>query len=179
MKLSKQQEQLLTFVKEKHGDQQRKYTGEPYWHHLLRVAEIVSEYVTDVSIEVALCHDLLEDTECSEYELRQQLKILSYDHADIEKIIHCVIDLTDVYISKDFPHLNRRQRKEKEAERLGRVAPLSQSVKYADLIDNSDTIMPYDKKFGRIFLKEKARILSLMREGNSLLLARCESQVFE
>ena len=34
-------EQLLEYVKQQHGDQERKYTGEPYHVHLTAVAEIV------------------------------------------------------------------------------------------------------------------------------------------
>ena len=43
MELQERQWELFDFVKEQHQDHKRKYTGEPYYTHLLRVAEIVSQ----------------------------------------------------------------------------------------------------------------------------------------
>lgn len=37
LQLNKQQSDLFDFVKKSHGDQKRKYTGEPYWNHLKNV----------------------------------------------------------------------------------------------------------------------------------------------
>lgn len=39
--LTKQQLELLSYVKAWHGSQKRKYTSEPYWYHVLRVANLV------------------------------------------------------------------------------------------------------------------------------------------
>lgn len=35
-------ERVLEFAKKAHGDQKRKYTGEPYWTHVKEVGDIVS-----------------------------------------------------------------------------------------------------------------------------------------
>lgn len=69
MKLSRKQEKLFEFVKEKHLGQQRKYTNKPYHNHCLNVAETISTKKILVGVETALCHDLFEDTNCTHQEL--------------------------------------------------------------------------------------------------------------
>lgn len=172
MILTERQEKLLQFVKEKHGEQVRKYTGEPYWYHLVSVAEIVSKYASD-GIEIALCHDLFEDTKCMESELTKCLLEAGYSQEEATNIYIGAIELTDNFISERYPQFNREQRKIREAERLGKISPLSQSVKYADLIDNTSSIVKYDKGFAVKYLQEKIRVLDKMRNGNINLLIDC------
>ena len=172
MKLDERQQKLLDFVKEEHGEQRRKYSDTPYWHHLLNVAETANRYLKR-GIEIALCHDLLEDTGCTEEKLLKQLKAIGYSEKEAGEITNGVVELTDVYIKADYPDLNRRARKKKEAERLGEISSLSQSVKYADLIDNVSSIMDEDPDFGRVFVREAIDILDQMREGNIHLLIEC------
>ena len=60
-----------TFAKEKHGDQKRK-TGEPYISHPLNVAKLLSELEMDAeTIVAAILHDVLEDTETTYEELKE------------------------------------------------------------------------------------------------------------
>lgn len=175
MELSTRQEKVLEFVKFKHRHQQRRYTGKPYWVHLVAVAEIVSEYQPEL-IEIALCHDLVEDTDCTESELRTFLASHSYTDEETNFIASGVMDLTDVYTHENYPELNRAERKKKEAERLGNISAAAQTVKYADLIDNSSSIVEHDENFAKVFLREKSAILRGMRQGHPKLLKRCEAQ---
>lgn len=172
MHLNSQQQQLLDFVKTCHGDQVRKYTNEPYWHHVYAVAEIVSEYEPS-GIEIALCHDLLEDTACTDQDLKEQLISCNYQTGQVEFILNGVIDLTDQFTHEAYPELNRKIRKQKEAQRLGQTSYIAQSVKYADLIHNSESILEHDRAFAKIYLGEKADILKLMNQGNPKLLKKC------
>lgn len=178
MKLTERQKELLQFVKDSHGDQKRKYTGEPYWNHVYAVAEIVSEY--DVKgIEIALCHDLFEDTYVKALDLLRFLAQNGYSNSEAQFIVSGVNDLTDVFTKENYPKLNRKDRKKLEAERLGKIHSLSQSVKYADLIDNTSSLSKYDKGFAKVYLSEKKEMLQQMRRGNHDLLLKCEKQVFE
>ena len=174
-KLSDRQSALLDFVTKKHGDQERKYSGEPYWFHLLSVANIVTDYLPDsLAVEIALCHDLFEDTDCSSAELKEVLESIGYDWAQVSEIHERVVDLTDVYTKENCPDSNRRERKALESDRLGKIHPISQTVKYADLIDNMNSIAEHDKNFAIIYLKEKRAILNVMRAGHPQLLTECE-----
>ncbi|MEQ9266561.1 MAG: HD domain-containing protein [Balneolaceae bacterium] len=178
MKLTERQKELLQFVKDSHGDQKRKYTGEPYWNHVYSVAEIISEY--DIKgIEIALCHDLFEDTDVQMPELLKFLTQSGYSNEEAQFIVNGVNDLTDIFTKENYPKLNRKDRKKLEAERLGKVNSLSQSVKYADLIDNTRSLSEHDKGFAKVYLSEKRQMLDQMRRGNCDLLLRCEKQVFE
>lgn len=180
MVLSSQQKQFLNFVKESHGSQKRKYTGEPYWNHVFRVAELVSHYERGEGIiEIALGHDLIEDTQCTKESLNQKLIELEYTSSVAQRITDGVCDLTDEYIKEAYPQLNRKERKAKEAKRLSSISPTSQSIKYADLIDNVQSIVTYDKGFARVYLDEKSQILKGMREGNKELLKECEKVMKE
>ena len=51
-----------SFSKKKHGKQKR-FSGEPYFTHLIETALILSEYDVDAkTLAAALLHDVLEDT---------------------------------------------------------------------------------------------------------------------
>lgn len=119
-------------------DKKRKYTAEPYTEHILNVASLVGTFSNEgLSIEVAMCHDLFEDTLCTQNELSEILLGICYPPIEISEIIHGVVALTDVYTKESFPTINRSERKLREAERLGRIDPWIQSIKYADMVDNT------------------------------------------
>ena len=172
--LTPRQQGLLKFVKDCHGDQKRKYTGEPYWHHVVEVAEIVSEYIKDwLVLEIALCHDLFEDTKCDRTALIMSLLGFGYGSHEASTIANGVFELTDEYTKENYPELNRQQRKLKEAERLSIIKPEVQSVKYADLISNTTSIVNHDTAFAKTYLQENKAILDCMIDGNIDLRTNC------
>lgn len=174
MDLTERQNKVLEFVKHWHGDQQRKYEPLPYWHHLVAVAKLVGEYEkTDGGIEIALCHDLLEDTNCTPELLKEHLESSGYASAEVSFIINGVVGMTDVFTKESYPQLNRRERKKQEAKRLGKTQPIVHTVKYADLIDNSRSIVAGDRDFATVYLHEMVDILDQIRLGNIHLLIRC------
>lgn len=174
MELTERQWQLFDFVKQMHGDQKRKYTGEPYYIHLLSVADKVSQFDSgSLETEIALCHDLVEDTPCSLADLSQQLIRLGYDINQDAKILNGVADLTDVYTHEKYPTLNRAQRKELEALRIIQSKPISQTVKYADILDNITSILLYDKGFARVYLNEVNSYIRKIDKGNPQLYGEC------
>lgn len=168
MKLTERQEKLFEFVKKEHRDQKRKYTNEPYYNRLYQVAELVSHLSNDENllIEIALCHDLFEDTKCNYNDLFTALLKSGYSSVNTLKISSCVRELTDVFTSKAFPYLNRKIRKELEGLRLATISVDSQTVKYADLINNTSSIVEHDKDFAKVYFKEKKVVLDNMRRGN-------------
>lgn len=168
MILNNKQEELFEFVKEKHKGQVRKYTGEPYHNHLYNVAEIVSN-LGEEYIEVALCHDLFEDTDCGYEELFNKLFSIGYDENSAFNIRYSALELTDEFTKENFPDMNRENRKIHEAIRLSNISEFAQTVKYADLIDNTKSIVECDKQFSKVYLKEKRFILSIMDKGNKQL----------
>jgi (p)ppGpp synthase/HD superfamily hydrolase len=159
-------EQLKDWVQLKHRGQLIKKTDEPYFNHLLRVAGMAGETPTPFAYEIGLCHDLLEDTETKVVELQTAMQGFGYLQSDTAYIVACVVELTDVYTKKAYPQLKKAKRKEKEANRLIKISPAAQTVKYADLIDNIAWILKYDRKKAVAYLDKKNLLLLRMDKGN-------------
>lgn len=161
----------LDLVKSLHGDQVRKYTGEPYWTHCDAVAKKVMKHGGDpIMVAAALCHDVMEDTECDSFlVLVGRLQEIGWSGHESYDIADLVSDLTDDYTTKRYPNCNREWRKRKEAERLAQLSPEAQTIKYADIIDNAMNIATHDPKFAPVFLKETAMLLEKMKDGNVAL----------
>ena len=63
----------LDFATKAHGDQVRKYTGEPYTNHLVEVMNIVRTVKSDDSmLAAALLHDTIEDTSITETDVQKE-----------------------------------------------------------------------------------------------------------
>jgi (p)ppGpp synthase/HD superfamily hydrolase len=159
---------VLAFVALKHVMQVRKYTGEPYLRHLQNVAKM-ADGKCKFGYEIGLCHDLLEDTDCTFSELLTSLMRWGYEQVDAIFICNRVQDLTDVFIPENNPELNRGARKYLESMRLHSIDPVAQTVKYCDLIDNTVSIVERDKGFAKKYIPEKEAILTGMDLGNKIM----------
>lgn len=168
---------IVLLAKDLHGNQKRKYTGEPYVNHTVQVAKIVKNYGgDDIMVYAAVLHDVLEDTNTTKEELFNHLRQIIGPENTIE-VVKLVQELTDVFIKDDYPNINRKDRKEMEAMRLGSISSKAQTIKYADLLDNGQDIMKNDPKFGKVYLKEKEQILKHMNRGNQELYKKCLSSL--
>ncbi|MEX2231382.1 MAG: HD domain-containing protein [Cyclobacteriaceae bacterium] len=170
-------EYVKTFADRAHGEQVRKYTGERYIGHPVRVMELVREFNDEVSIlSAALLHDVLEDTRVTPQEMEEAL-LQVMDSKQAEKTIQLVVELTDIFVKNNYPRLNRRTRKEKEAQRLSAVGPDAQSIKYADIIDNVTDIVKQDSDFAKVFVRETKKMLQVMEAGYPPLRAKAVALV--
>ncbi|MCD6011801.1 MAG: metal-dependent phosphohydrolase [Flavipsychrobacter sp.] len=170
-------EKIRDYADKAHGNQMRKYTPERYIVHPVRVMKLCREYTDDIAVlAAALLHDVLEDTPVTEQELHRFLTSVMTKE-DAAKTMKFVIDLTDVYVKKDFPKLNRRTRKEKESERLKHIDPESQTIKYADIIANCNEIVVHDPDFAKRFLFECRANLKVMNIGNRELYQKASDTV--
>jgi (p)ppGpp synthase/HD superfamily hydrolase len=159
-------EKIKHFADAAHNEQMRKYTPERYIVHPVRVMETCSQYTNDITIlAAALLHDVLEDTPVTKDEIYEFLiTLMSPEQA--ERTIELVIDLTDVFVKKDYPKFNRRTRKNKELERLEKTSADSQTIKYADIIDNTKEIVSHDRDFASVYLYECRSNLKKLNKGN-------------
>jgi len=170
-------EQIKNFADRAHGVQMRKYTPDRYIVHPVRVMNICKEYTNDISIlAAALLHDVLEDTPTTKIEIENFLvKLMDAEQAG--KTVTLVEELTDVYVKKEYPQWNRQKRKEKEAERLSATSPDAQTIKYADIIDNSVEIVDHDRGFAVVYLNEGKDILEKINKGDPKLHQRAKETV--
>lgn len=170
-------DKIIEFTDQAHGEQTRKYTPDRYIVHPVRVMEICREYTDDMAVlAAALLHDVLEDTPTTAQELKKFLIPLMGEAMSI-RTVDLVIELTDVYIKKDYPHWNRRKRKQMEKERMEKTSPTAQTIKYADILDNCMEIVKHDPSFARVFLSECKGLLKSMTKGNPVLHERALSVI--
>jgi (p)ppGpp synthase/HD superfamily hydrolase len=165
-------EKVKHFADQAHGDQRRKYSGERYITHPIRVMEMCMKYTDDdCMLAAALLHDVLEDTTVTERAMAEFLQgIMSAETAG--RTLDLVIELTDVYTKKNYPGLNRRARKAKEADRLSQVSGDAQTIKYADIVDNATNIFIHDPDFATVFIQEGKWVLKRMLKGDPELYDR-------
>jgi guanosine-3',5'-bis(diphosphate) 3'-pyrophosphohydrolase len=170
-------EKVRAFADEAHGAQMRKYTEERYIAHPMRVMETCREYTQQLPVlAAALLHDVLEDTNVSETALTAFLSSVMTTK-DAEKTFQLVEELTDVFIKSDYPALNRRTRRTREAERLAEVSAEAQTIKYADVIDNVVDITKNDADFALVYLRENKQLLREINKGNQWLYGRAVQTV--
>jgi (p)ppGpp synthase/HD superfamily hydrolase len=149
---------FLTFIIRKHVSQRRKYTGEIYVAHLLEVAAITAEYahhylehVREVMIMVALGHDCMEDQGVTFEELEANFGYT---------IAH------GIHLLSDLDEGNRAIRNAKSKERLAAAPGWVQTVKCADLISNTRSIVQHDPGFAIPYLAEKRALLEVLTHAH-------------
>lgn len=148
----------IEFARRAHEGQKRKYTGEDYIWHPIEVATIVStvEHNEDMLV-AAILHDVVEDTEVEAWEI--------YKHFG-QNVQNLVLDLTDVSKASDG---NRKVRKEIDRQHTASACVEAKTIKLADLISNSKSILQHDEDFAKVYLKEKKMLLDVLTEGNTTL----------
>lgn len=137
-----------------HGEQKRKYTGDPYWFHLDSVVKILMQNtsVTDEMLAAAWLHDVVEDT--------------TFRIFDISIFFgKTIAELVNALTEPSHAAGNRAQRKAIYNEQLANACPTVQTIKYADLIDNTSSIVERDPDFAKLYLEEKRILLPMIDKG--------------
>src|SRR5690606_10567413 len=172
-------EKVKEFADKAHGEQLRKYKKDRYIVHPIRVMLICKEYSEDRSIlAAALLHDVLEDTPVSKDEIKDFLT----QHMDATEAItalNYVVELTDVYTKKDYPKLNRKQRKAREVERLSSISAEGHTIKYADTMGNARERAESGHSCAAVYLSECKIILECRVRGDGELRVRAIHTVEE
>lgn len=145
--------------------QVRKYTGEPYITHPAVVAEIVALVPghTWQMISAAWLHDVLEDTGVTEDTIREIFGA---------EVTQMVKDLTNVPLTAG----NRAARYQMNLEKLSKASPQTKTIKIADLLHNTKSIVEHDRGFAPVYLREKLGALDVLREGDPVLWAMAYQQ---
>jgi (p)ppGpp synthase/HD superfamily hydrolase len=147
-------------------NQTRKYTGEPYINHPREVRAIMKKYasgpISQAQEAAALLHDTIEDTNVTHQELLDTFG---------NEIATLVGWLTDVSKPTDG---NRSVRKNLDLQHTAAAPPAAKTVKLSDLISNSISIVQHDPGFAVRYLKEKAALMQVLKEGDPGLYAEAE-----
>lgn len=145
------------FAYEAHEGQRRKYTDEPYIAHPTEVARILwHNGCSEDQVMAGLLHDVIEDCGVTEHDLAN-------DSLIGHKVAKWVWWLSDQSKPEDG---NRAARKEIDRQHIAKAQPPVKTVKCADLISNTKSIVVHDPNFATTYLPEKLRILEVIQDAD-------------
>jgi (p)ppGpp synthase/HD superfamily hydrolase len=148
--------------------QVRKYTFEPYIVHPAEVAKIVRDAGgSEAMVAAAWLHDTVEDTGVTIETIRAEFGV---------EVAELVGWLTDVSRPE---HGNRAHRKSLDRAHSAAAPAEAQTVKLADLIANTRSIMAHDAAFAKTYLEEKRLLLAVMTKGDARLMAEAKKFIGE
>lgn len=150
-----------------HQGQFRKYSGLPYIVHPIEVANIVATVPhTDDMIAAALLHDVVEDCD---YTIEDIADLVSPEVAVL------VEGMTEVSSPEDG---NRKARKELDRAFLAQQSAEVQTIKYADIISNTQDIRANDPSFAKVYIEEMKLLLDAIDKGDPTLYAKAREIVY-
>lgn len=157
---------VLKFATKAHGDQKRKYTGDPYIVHPIAVAEIVKTVPhTDAMIAAALLHDVVEDTPITIEQIKDKFG---------SEVAELVGWLTDISRPENG---NRKTRKSLDRDHSANAPAEAQTIKLADLIHNTKSIEKHDPHFWKVYKQEKIALLDVLTKGDRSLMHIAQQQI--
>jgi (p)ppGpp synthase/HD superfamily hydrolase len=154
--------EAMMFAREVHANQRRKYTNNPYTDHLAEVAGIVATVdASPESIATAWLHDCREDQGIAGEEIEARFGIRV---------------AVGVALLSDFEKGNRATRKALSRDRLASAPGWVQTIKCADLISNTSSIVQHDPQFAAVYLEEKRLLLDRLTQADPRLLSLARAQ---
>ncbi len=155
--------EAMVFAREVHKGQRRKYTFNPYHDHLAEVAGIVAtvchqrmDVQPDEMIATAWLHDSIEDVGVTSTELLHRFGLVVAE---------------GVALLSDLEQGNRAERKAASRARLAAAPAWVQTIKVADLISNTSSIVMHDPKFAVVYLEEKRMLLDVLTKADPRLVS--------
>jgi (p)ppGpp synthase/HD superfamily hydrolase len=118
-------------------------------------------------VAAAWLHDVVEDTGCTYTDIHMAFG------ADIAALVGW---LTDVSQPQDG---NRAHRKSIDRAHSAAAPAEAQTIKLADLISNSKSIMQHDPAFAKTYLEEKRLLLAVMTKGDPTLMIEARKFIGE
>jgi guanosine-3',5'-bis(diphosphate) 3'-pyrophosphohydrolase len=159
----------MQLAREVHAGQVRKYTGNPYSDHLAEVCGIamsagwhIAEIHPDKLMATCWLHDSIEDQGVNPEEIRRQFG---------DEVAMGVLALSDLEDG------NRAERKAASRARLAKTPGWVQTIKVADLISNTSSIVQHDPKFAVLYLEEKRLLLDVLDKADPRLVQVARNQV--
>lgn len=160
--------EAMLFARTVHESQKRKYTGNPYFEHLVEVAGIYASvadpFFVNTGLMVAYLHDCREDQNVAEEDLQRRFGL---------EVAAGVTWLSDLEQG------NRAQRKAAARDRLAMAPSYVQTIKCADVISNTASIVLHDPNFAVQYLIEVSWLLDRLDRADPRLRNLARTQVWE
>jgi len=163
--------EAIMFASGAHAGQTRDFSKQAYIEHPKRVAEILGRHgfqSVDVQ-QAAILHDTIEDTGVDAEELSIHFSPYVVD------FVRCLTEPAKA--RGDYHNTPREQRKAEYNEQLAVSPPVVQTIKVADILDNTLDFVNYchlDVKRSRRFLANKRETLDLLRSANKNLIGEAK-----
>jgi len=153
-------ERAITLATKYHAGQKRKWGDPPldYVTHPLAVAVLMATWNKDETpyakgaLAAAVCHDVLEDTDCDKTELREAVG---------QYAARLVINLSNVKASG----MNRAQRKRLDRDILKSCCETTLLIKACDLLHNLSSVGDVPEGFRRLYLEESEMLVEDVLAG--------------
>jgi (p)ppGpp synthase/HD superfamily hydrolase len=153
--------EAMEFARKVHATQRRKYTNAPYFDHLAEVVGVAMsvgwhapQVHPDTFMAVAWLHDCVEDQDI------RLAEICSKFGTQVAE---------GVFFLSDMEQGNRATRKRLSRERLAQAPGWVQTIKCADLISNTSSIVQHDPDFAKVYLEEKRLLLEVLTKADRRL----------
>lgn len=159
-----------TFAKTAHAacGQFRKYTNEPYIVHPVEVAMLVRNAGgNSYMVQAAYLHDVIEDTH------------ITFDHLVEEFGIEVATLVNWLSDKSKLEDGNRLARKEIDRNWIALAPHEAKTIKLADLISNTRSIVLHDLTFAQVYLHEKELMMEVLKEGDPSLYCKAKSLLID
>lgn len=165
-------DEARVFATAAHGavGQKRKYTKEDYIVHPAGVVDILKQHITTLTapmIAAAWLHDVLEDTQVT-----YEAILLEFG----EDVANIVLGLSNIATAYDG---NRKVRMLKNLEFLKLQNEEVQTIKIADMMHNTASIVEHDKTFAIIYLREKVDLINALTKAPKFFRTIAMNQIEE
>jgi (p)ppGpp synthase/HD superfamily hydrolase len=111
----------------------------------------------ETMLAAAWLHDVVEDCDVP---IETIVALFGVEVADLVGWLSNVSKLSDG---------NRATRKKLDRDHTAGAPAKAKTIKLADLIDNTDSIVEHDHGFAKVYLKEKEALLPLLKDGDPRL----------
>ena len=138
---------MIKFAQRGHEEQVRKYTGEPYIVHPLRVAVLSGD-------PVAVLHDLIEDTPVTAGNLRREFG---------SEVATLVEELSNPSHDPEHKGKSRAERKALDLEHAKKMSFRAKLIKAADRIDNLSDLSQAEGDFLALYARESRDLLDVLK----------------
>lgn len=145
-------------AKEIHQNQKRKYNGDPFILHPMRVAGRVTLLpgATKEMVAAAWLHDAIEESSAPMLDVMRAIhRSAGWD------VLRLVLELTNTTKQLPIP-LSRAERKKYDRERLMHVSLDAKIIKLVDRIDNVLDMKGAPEDFARLYLEESKLLASAL-----------------
>lgn len=159
----------LSFATEKHSGQIRKFNGEAYINHPIRVADSVKEFTNDHNvITVALLHDTIEDTNTTKEEIEQKFG------TDVANMVYA--------LTNDKEKLKQLGKGAYLLDKMNSLSSDELLVKLSDRLDNVSDLSHDNEKWSIEYSLQTNMIITSLNNPNfqechSILVDRIKTKI--